>query len=828
MKKRVLNILLVCWMMVSIMPAAVMAAPSDPAVIEVGTVDAEVGDTVKVPVRITTNPGIMGLDLTVSFDEEALTLTAIDSKEVCSGGTSNHNVSIKKAMWSITGKDVTTTGVMFEMTFTVEGSTSEPVTVSGELTDSTFAFLTNVTFKPGAVNVPADATSHSVAVNSGANGTARVDKTSAQAGETVRVTATPNQGYEVDKITYTPAGGTAADITAAKSFTMPDADVTVNVTFKKIPAAEETQQDLSFAEDNVVKTYGDAAFTNAAVNHSAGGGRITYESSNTGVATVDNSGAVTIVGAGTANITATAAAIPGTYLETEASYQLTVNKASAQNLTRELTIRYNNTNNVTCDLKDILSGILDYKMGEASDPAGILAGSEIQSGILSVRLKSGLDQGAVNRTAAIPVTITSANYEDSAVVVTVRVTDQLLPTVSAEDITTVYTGSSVPDSRIRGTASCNGQTVPGTWSFKAGQSLANVRDSGAKTVVFTPNDSETYSRGETEIRVTITKATPSGRPSYTKINQAGMTLADAKLNTGSITPVGTIAWNSADSTVVSANTSYGWTFTPNDTDNYNTLTGSLQPYTVHTTTGGGSSSDDEPSYRVVVPVRVIGGTVKASPTSAGERQRVTLTVTPGYGYELAELTATDSKGAKITLTDKGNGQYTFTMPKDKVSVNAQFRLKAVIPVDPAAPIQTVVVNPTNDKLDVNGTAQSPAAYKINDYNYFKLRDIAALLNGTEKQFSVGYDSLTGAVTLTSGQPYTVTSADLAGVPDSAQQADVSTNVIYINGVQTQLTVYQINGYNYFKLRDLASALNFSVGWTAERGMFLETNKPYSE
>lgn len=144
-----------------------------------------------------------------------------------------------------------------------------------------------------------------------------------------------------------------------------------------------------------------------------------------------------------------------------------------------------------------------------------------------------------------------------------------------------------------------------------------------------------------------------------------------------------------------------------------------------------------------------------------------------------------------------------------------------------APAGPVSVSPTNDKLEVDGKAQSPAAYKINDYNYFKLRDIAVLLNGTGKQFSVDYDASTGNVTITSGQPYAATDSDLAALPVESRQATASTNVIYINGASAQLTAYNIDGFNYFKLRDLASALDFYVGWTAERGMFLESDRPYS-
>lgn len=90
---------------------------------------------------------------------------------------------------------------------------------------------------------------------------------------------------------------------------------------------EGDPQTLTFATpDSVTKTYGDAKFTNVATNdRGEAGGAITYASDNTAVATVDNNGEVTILKAGTANITATAVAVPGTYAKGEKSYTLTVN-----------------------------------------------------------------------------------------------------------------------------------------------------------------------------------------------------------------------------------------------------------------------------------------------------------------------------------------------------------------------------------------------------------------------------------------------------------------------------------------------------------------------
>ena len=49
-----------------------------------------------------------------------------------------------------------------------------------------------------------------------------------------------------------------------------------------------------------------------------------------------------------------------------------------------------------------------------------------------------------------------------------------------------------------------------------------------------------------------------------------------------------------------------------------------------------------------------------------------------------------------------------------------------------------------------------------------------------------------------------------------------------NGVKVDLTAYKIERNNFFRLRDVGKALNFYVGRTAERGVFIETDKPYSD
>ena len=51
---------------------------------------------------------------------------------------------------------------------------------------------------------------------------------------------------------------------------------------------------------------------------------------------------------------------------------------------------------------------------------------------------------------------------------------------------------------------------------------------------------------------------------------------------------------------------------------------------------------------------------------------MTITVKPDSGYVLETLTVTDKNGNELTLKDKGDGKYTFTMPAGKVEVKATF------------------------------------------------------------------------------------------------------------------------------------------------------------
>ena len=140
---------------------------------------------------------------------------------------------------------------------------------------------------------------------------------------------------------------------------------------------------------------------------------------------------------------------------------------------------------------------------------------------------------------------------------------------------------------------------------------------------------------------------------------------------------------------------------------------------------------------------------------------------------------------------------------------------------------TIVVSNSADEPDAH--AVSPAVYKIGGANYFKLRDVAMLLNGSERQFAVEYDDAEKTVSITSGVPYTAVGGELAGGAAEHESAILTNNAVSIDGKVAAMTVYKIAGANYFKLRDLGRALDFHVGYDdGTKTVFLSGARGYEE
>lgn len=121
---------------------------------------------------------------------------------------------------------------------------------------------------------------------------------------------------------------------------------------------------------------------------------------------------------------------------------------------------------------------------------------------------------------------------------------------------------------------------------------------------------------------------------------------------------------------------------------------------------------------------------------------------------------------------------------------------------------------STQNLMVNGKPVACEKYNIDGSNYFKLRDLAMALNGTESQFDVGWDGAKKLVTLTTRHPYTTARGDelTEGTDQSATTAE-SRDALVIDGVErSDIAAYKIGGSNFFKLRDLGVALGFDVDY----------------
>ena len=346
----------------------------------------------------------------------------------------------------------------------------------------------------------------------------------------------------------------------------------------------------------------------------------------------------------------------------------------------------------TVDLSGLIVSGGTATLGAVTDDNGILNGAPTLNGnVLSFALKDNADN--VGKAAEILVTVTSTNYNTYTITVTVTVNNKLTPVVTVSDITVTYTGSPVPASAIKGTATYNGQTVPGTWSW-FGRVPTNVRESDLYPVTFTPNDTDTYTAVTQAVNVTIKKATPTGTPGYTSINTSGKTLADAKLTTGSFTVKGSVAWADDTDTEVKANTSYKWVFTPDDTDNYNTVTGSIELWHRSSSSGGSSSSGNKteteknPDGSTTTTVTKPDGTVTETTKNPDGSQEVIETKKDGT----VTTTTTDKAGNKTevvenpdgsskTTVDNKDGSSSVTKVGEDGKVEAQVKLPAAVVED---------------------------------------------------------------------------------------------------------------------------------------------------
>lgn len=445
-----------------------------------------------------------GMSLTASAAGNTMEITPTNT-------SGNMTITLKiKAAQTITASDVTATygdtGKRIEATTSGDGALSyavksgDAVTVddSGNLTilkagaavvtvtaaeTATYAQATkdvNVTVNTKAmtvsatdVNVTVDGQPHGIAVN----------VTDPASGATVKY-GTEEGSYTLDASpTQTEAGSkTVYYQVTADNYTAFTGSATVTVNAKLAQ---------TIAADDVTATYGDTGKKIEATT--TGDGGLSYAIKSGDAVTVDASGNLTIVKAGTAVITVTAAETD-TYAQATKDVNVTVN-------TKTMTVSAEDVN-VTVD-------------GQAH---GITV--NVTEPAMGYTVKYGTEAGTYDQTTSPTQTevgektvyyqVTADNYTTYTGSAKVTVNAKQSQTITAADVTVAYGDT---DKKVTATTNGNGAI---TYAVKDGSAdyiavdaatgALTIKKVGTATVIVTAAETATYSQATKEVTVTINKA----------------------------------------------------------------------------------------------------------------------------------------------------------------------------------------------------------------------------------------------------------------------------------------------------------------------------------
>lgn len=366
-------------------------------------------------------------------------------------------------------------------------------------------------------------------------------------------------------------------------------------------------------------------------------------------------------------------------------------------------IRYTYSGERTVNLAQLVEGTTGYAMGTASGNEGFISTPSVDAnGVLKYTLNG---TGAAGDTVTLPVTIFSNNYEEATVkvIITLNAKDEQEMLSITGGTTVVYGQTLKLGTRGgSGTGAVTYSVINGTGeaTIDAEGKLTPLKVGVIKVQATKAEDARYNDIKSAEVEVTITKATPTGKPRYTKITRKAKTLADAKLKLlgSTIKLPGQILWVAEDgvtplddSTIVEAQKSYTWLFIPTDSVNYTTLTGSVVLYRMSSgddddsngAGGGGAGYTANSSYIIEATTGGNGSISPAGATTIREGSDQTYTITPDKGYAIAKVLVDGSSvGAVTTYTFKNvQGNHTIQVVFMKANGNPQTGVSVDAPED---------------------------------------------------------------------------------------------------------------------------------------------------
>ena len=383
------------------------------------------------------------------------------------------------------------------------------------------------------------------------------ETTLAAADYTVSYSNNVNAGVNTASVTVTSNDDSSYKFTATKNFTIAQAPISGAM----IADIADVTYDTKAHTPEVTVTFNGSKLTDADYT-------VSYSED------CINAGTVTVTVTGKGNFTGTASK---TFTINKAG--LTLNPCTISELCTETDLK---TRTLPSDF--FLAGETETGFSikltavEGGDDIFAVAPAVVEGeNKITFRLKN--EVGAA--TFTVTVTPVSGNYNGGSYALTISTHDRtdVSGSISFPDGSAVYTGTGIKYEN----ATISGYSGTLRYGYTPNASTgASLDASGLPLTVGTYTVAVTFSSdasfGYKTATFTITKATPTGTPGYTKLETSGKTLADAKLTVGTIRPAGTIAWDLPLTTVLEDGKAYAWTFTPADTHNYTILTGTLVPY----------------------------------------------------------------------------------------------------------------------------------------------------------------------------------------------------------------------------------------------------------
>ncbi len=121
------------------------------------------------------------------------------------------------------------------------------------------------------------------------------------------------------------------------------------------------------------------------------------------------------------------------------------------------------------------------------------------------------------------------------------------------------------------------------------------------------------------------------------------------------------------------------------------------------------------------------------------------------------------------------------------------------------------------EIDIKG-------YNIDGNNYYRLRDLAALLTGSDVNFNVEYDEAYNYIEMTRQSGYAKQSGDLTFGNQKIDSISESYQRTFVDGDKVILSGYLINNNNYYKLRDLGKVIGFPVDFNEDSNSVIIKNE----